>query len=65
MDKRERDTMKKKNLQRKQRLLAVVLSVMLFAGLLPGKFVTGTGVTDEYEDCCIAEVAGDEAGWNL
>lgn len=60
MDKRERDTMKKKNLQRKQRLLAVVLSVMLFAGLLPGSLSQVLAASDEYEDCCIAEVAGDE-----
>ena len=60
MDKRERDTMKKKNLQRKQRLLAVVLSVMLFAGLLPGSLSQVLAASDEYKDCCIAEVAGDE-----
>ena len=52
--------MKKKNLQRKQRLLAVVLSVMLFAGLLPGSLSQVLAASDEYEDCCIAEVAGDE-----
>ena len=60
MDKRERDTMKKKNLQRKQRLLAVVLSVMLFAGLLPGSLSQVLAASDEYEDCCTVEVAGDE-----
>ena len=49
MDKRERDTMKKKNLQRKQRLLAVVLSVMLFAGLLPGSLSQVLAASDEYE----------------
>lgn len=54
MDKRERDTMKKKNLQRKQRLLAVVLSVMLFAGLLLGSLSQVLAASDEYEDCCIA-----------
>ena len=52
MDKRERDTMKKKNLQRKQRFLAVVLSVMLFAGLLPGSLSQVLAASDEYEDCC-------------
>ena len=60
MDKRERDTMKKKNLQRKQRLLAVVLSVMLFAGLLPGSLSQVLAASDEYEDCCTVEAAGDE-----
>ena len=60
MDKGERDTMKKKNLQRKQRLLAVVLSVMLFAGLLPGSLSQVLAASDEYEDCCTVEVAGDE-----
>lgn len=47
-------------MQRKQRLLAVVLSVMLFAGLLPGSLSQVLAASDEYEDCCIAEVAGDE-----
>lgn len=60
MDKRERDTMKKKNLQRKQRFLAVVLSVMLFAGLLPGSLSQVLAASNEYEDCCTVEVAGDE-----
>ena len=52
--------MKKKNLQRKQRFLAVVLSVMLFAGLLPGSLSQVLAASNEYEDCCTVEVAGDE-----
>ena len=60
MDKREGDIMKKNNLKRKQRILAVVLSVMLFAGLLPGSLSQVLAASDEYEDCCTVEVVDDE-----
>ncbi len=56
MDKREGDIMKKNNLKRKQRILAVVLSVMLFVGLLPGSLSQVLAASDEYEDCCTVEV---------
>lgn len=65
MDKKGKGYHEKENLQRKQRLLAVVLSVMLFAGLLPGSLSQVLAASDEYEDCCTVEVAGDETdGFN-
>ncbi|MFR5702155.1 MAG: hypothetical protein ACLUD0_09965 [Eubacterium ramulus] len=36
------------------------MSVMLFAGLLPGSLSQVLAASNEYEDCCTVEVAGDE-----
>ena len=52
--------MKKKKVQRKQKILAVILSAVMLAGLMPGSLPQVLAASDGHEDCYTVKVTDEQ-----
>ena len=53
--------MKKKKIQRKQKILAVIMSVMILTGLMPGSFTPVMAASEGHEDCYTIKVTDEQS----
>lgn len=53
--------MKKKKIQRKQKILAVIMSVMILTGLMPGSFTPVLAASEGHEDCYTIKVTDEQS----
>lgn len=52
--------MKKKKVQKKQKILAVILSVMMLMSLMPNSFLPAMAASDSHEECYTVKVTDEE-----